>query len=345
MSLNVARLSVARVAAATLLVGLILAATPALAQEPGDDVSTPPPLDSQKPLAQEAHRHVVWFGGTVWGKVLIVLTGGLFALRGHHYFREKVKRDGLAGRGGRLARRYAEEHLRTLLAHRQFEEAADFVLVLGAANEGPATDRARELEAAELYLKAGRNQKAADLLIKKGRFLRAGEAYEKGGKHELAAEYFIRAGELLRAEKNFLALNDKVACARMWAKAGDSSRAAAYFTETSAPREAGEELEKLGLVTEAVAHYAEAFSQLAANPALASNVGQDPEAQDLFTRVCRLYPKLAPQDRDRFAPLLLKHGIPTAIAHVFKKAGDSDRVAQVEATIAARNDDAARAAG
>src|SRR5262249_18552376 len=159
---------------------LFLLVTPVFAQDDDLQPGPPPPLDTSKPLHQEAGRHVAWFGRTAWGKILGVLVVGLGALRFYSPRRVRFTRAALEGRGGARARRFAEQRVRALLAYRKYEEAAELVLVMGQAGwSGPPNDRTRVVEAAELFMRGGRNVRAAELLVEKGKFLRAAEAYER----------------------------------------------------------------------------------------------------------------------------------------------------------------------
>lgn len=288
-------------ALSALIVTLALA-TPALAQD------EPPPLDTSKPIAEQATTQAVWFGQTTWGKVLIVLIVGLTALRIYTAWRLRLERaqqgDVVEGPG----RSYAERNLQKLIAHGQFEQAAELVLKLGKNGSGPAEDRLRELEAAELYLRAGRNILAAEVFVRRGRFLRGAEAYERAGRHPQAAELFERAGAYERAERCYLEAQNKPAIATMWAEAGDHEKAAEYFTEICRPREAAEHLEKMGRKADAVGAYIDAHALIVSAASREKAHGfEDAEAKDVLGRILALYDELGEADRYRYAGFVAKH--------------------------------------
>ncbi len=275
-----------------------------------------------------------WFWRQWYGKVVVVLVGASVALRVFYALRSNAEQAAARGGGGVMGDYFARKQLDSLLQGAKFEDAAEHVLKMGANGKGPPGDPQREIEAAELFLKARRFGRAAEIFVKKGRLKRAAEAYERAQSSDLAAELYEKAQYYERAELMYLQAKNMPAVARMWSNAGNHQKAAAYFTEIARPKEAGEHLEKLGKKAEACEKYVEAFSLLTTGASRDKqlrpgerDIGVEAESKELFAKICKLYDEA--KDWDRYAAFLLKQGRPDAAAEVFRKAGDLPRAAEL----------------
>lgn len=276
----------------------------------------------------------LWFVRQWYGKVVLALVAISIFLRVFYALRARAERAASRGGGGVMGDFFAQKQLEKLLQAAQFEQAADHVLRMGASGKGPASDPLREIEAAELFLKARRFGRAAEIFVKKGRLKRAAEAYERAQSFDLAAELYEKAQDYERAEHNYLQAKNKPAVARMWSQAQNHQKAAAYFAEIARPKDAAEHLEKLGKKTEATEKYVEALSLLTTGASRDKplrpgerDIGVEAESKELFARICKLYDET--KDWEKYAAFLLKHDRPDAAAEVFRKAGNLPRAAEL----------------
>ncbi|MEZ0228011.1 MAG: tetratricopeptide repeat protein [Planctomycetota bacterium] len=276
----------------------------------------------------------MWFWRQWYGKVVVILVGVSVFLRVFYAVRSNAQQAAARGGGGLMGDYFAQKQLETLLQGAKFEDAAEHVLRMGAGGKGQSSDPNREIEAAELFLKARRFGRAAEIFVKKGRLKRAAEAYERAQSFDLAAELYEKAQDYERAEHMYLQAKNKPAVARMWSTAGNHQKAAAYFTEIARPKEAGEHLEKLGKKVEACEKYVEALSLLTTGAsrdkqlrAGERDIGVEAESKELFAKICKLYDEA--KDWDRYAAFLMKQGRPDAAAEVYRKAGDLPRAAEL----------------
>lgn len=295
-------------AAALLL--LLAGPSAAHAQDPTHGVASP----------SEAAANLLAFLGTVPGKSILALAGGLIALRVYYAARSvfSVRADARLGPPrGPLAGFLARRRLEFLTKNRRFEEAADLL---------QAWEPGRALEAAELYIKAKRYTRAAALLVANNRLRRAAETYVQAGAHDLAAELFEKAEELARAEENYVRAGNKLAAGRLLAQAGKPEKAARYFVEAQAPREAGEQLERAGRKREAVEQYVEALALL--DRAHTSSIGSRPGERQLGTdrardelcdRILRLYGELG--DTEGQVGVLIEQDRPADAAKILETSG------------------------
>lgn len=326
--------------AATAAVGARILLGAALAQDDSPPASPVPVLpNGEVPWDQALKRDVKNLLGTPAGKVILLLIVLLTLVRVFFALRERGKRAAHAGGRGLLGKFFAHRELETLTKAGRFDEAGELVLTIAASEPGPPADPTRELEAAELFLKAKRFQRAAEIFARKGKGRRAAEAYERAQLPELAAELYEKAGERERAEEQYLKAKNKPAVARMWAAAGDAAKASRYFLELSRPRDAAEQLEKLGDKAGALKHYVEAFQMLSASatPDRVTHgeirvpgeriLGVDTESKELFSRICRLYEET--QSWDEYARFLVQQGRTDAAGEIFRKAGDWRKAAEL----------------
>jgi tetratricopeptide (TPR) repeat protein len=279
-------------------------------------------------------KTVSWFLHQKAALVVLGLLGLSLFLRVFFGLRARAEKAAAAGGGGLMGDYFAQKQLEKLLQAAKFEDAAEHVLKMGASGKGPPQDPNREIEAAELFLKARRFGRAAEIFVAKGKVKRAAEAYERAQTFDVAAELYEKAQDYERAEHNFLQAKNKPSVARMWAQAGNHQKAAAYFAEIGRPKEAGEHLEKLGKKSEAIDRYVEAFSLLTVGAsrdrtlrAGERDLGVESESKDLFARICRLFDET--KDWERYTAFLLKQERPDAAAEVFRKAGDLPRAAEL----------------
>jgi tetratricopeptide (TPR) repeat protein len=305
-----------------------------LAQDDGAKAAPPPPppVDHGTSIRWDEVKALV---ETPVGKGIIAAVVVLTLIRIVYGFREMAKQAARSGGQGMFGKYYAQKELESLMKSGRFEEAAELVLTMGQNGPSPPGDPGRELEAAELFLKAKRFQRAAEIFVRKGKPKRGAEAYERAQQNDLAAELFEKAGDLARAEENYLKAKNKAAVARMWSAAGNSAKAATYFTELSRPRDAAEHLEKLGKKSEALTKYCEAFQMLASSASPDKDrgargervLGVDTESKELFSKICALYDEL--KDVDGYAQFLIKHERADAAAEIYRKAGKLDRAADL----------------
>lgn len=310
--------------------------TPAPDPEQRDDLGRetapqPKPADTTWDVVRD---NVGWFWRQWYGKVVVGLVGLSICLRVYYGLRANAQKAAARGGGGLMGDFFAQKQLEKLLQSAQFEDAAEHVLKMGASGKGPAGDPTREIEAADLFLKARRFGRAAEIFVKKGRLKRAAEAYERAQSFDLAAELYEKAQDYERAEHNYLQAKNKPAVARMWSAAGNHAKAAAYFTEIARPKEAGEHLEKLGKKSEAIDKFVEALSLLTTGASRDKalrpgerDIGVEAESKELFAKICKLFDEA--KDWDRYAKFLLKQERPDAAAEVFRKAGDLPRAAEL----------------
>lgn len=314
----------------------------ALAQEPPpdneqrDDLGreTAPPPKATDSAWDVVRENGGWFWRQWYGKVVVALVGASVVLRVFYALRANAEHAAARGGGGMMGDFFAQKQLEKLLQGAKFEDAAEHVLRMGAAGKGPANDPQREIEAAELFLKARRFGRAAEIFVKKGRMKRAAEAYERAQSFDLSAELYEKAQDYERAEHMYLQAKNKPAVARMWSTAGNHAKAAAYFTEIARPKEAGEHLEKLGKKAEAIDKYVEALSLLTTGASRDKqlrpgerDIGVEAESKDLFAKICKLFDEA--KDWERYAAFLIKQGRPDAAAEVFRKAGNLPRAAEL----------------
>jgi tetratricopeptide (TPR) repeat protein len=262
------------------------------------------------------------------GKVIIVLTVGLVALRIYYAIRKAVSvraDERLGPPRGFLSGYFAQMRLDKLVKARRYEEAADLL---------QAWQPGRAIEAAELYIKAKKYVRAAAILVANNRLRRAAETYVRAGSFDLAAELFERAEDLSSAEDNYLRAGNKLAAARMLAKAGKPEKAARYFADAERPREAAEQLEKAGKTREAVEKYVEALALLeragsfdrGAHPR-ERMMGGNRMLDQLCDKILALYEKLG--DSESQVELLLERERPAEAAAVLKKSGDYKTAAEI----------------
>jgi len=270
-----------------------------------------------------------WYGKVVVGLIILSVI-----LRVYFALRSRAENVAARGGGGVMGDFFAQKQLEKLLQAAKFEDAAEHVLLMGASGKGPSGDPQREIEAAELFLKARRFGRAAEIFVKKNRLKRAAEAYERAQSFDLAAELYEKAQDYERAEHMYLQAKNKPAVARMWSAAGNHAKAAAYFTEIARPKEAGEHLEKLGKKLEAIDRYVEALSLLTTgasrDKALRAgerDIGIEAESKELFNKICALFNDA--KDWERYAAFLMKQERPDAAAEVFRKAGNLPRAAEL----------------
>ena len=311
---------------------VLLCAAVASGQEDGHVLAPPKPTDTRWDTIRNTG---VWFWHQWYGKVVVGLLFVSLVLRIYYAFRARADRAARQGGGGVMGDYFAQKQLEKLLQAARFEEAAEHVLKMGAGGKGPPGDTHREIEAAELFLKARRFGRAAEIFVKRGRLKRAAEAYERAQSFDLAAELYEKSQDYERAEHNYLTAKNKPAVARMWAQSGNHQKAAAYFIEIGRPRDAAEHLEKLGKKAEATERYVEALSLLTVGGATRDKVlrtgerdiGVEAESKELFAKICKLYDET--KDWDRYSTFLIKHDRPDAAAEVFRKAGNLPRAAEL----------------
>jgi tetratricopeptide (TPR) repeat protein len=286
-------------------------------------------LTSKEALAQDSFRpasvgeaihHLGTFFGTTPGHVVLVLGGGLVALRIYYAGRSALSAGADARLGpprGLLGTFLAKKRLAGLVAQQRYEEAADLL---------QACDPGRVLEAAELYIKAKRYTHAAALLVANNRLSRAAETYARAGSHDLAAELFEKAEEFERAEEHYLRAGNKLSAARLLARTHKPERAARLYSEAESPREAGEQLEKAGKKREAVEQYVHALALLGRPDTSAVGVrpgerriGHDHARDELCQKIVELYAELG--DTEGQIRVLIEQERPADAARVLQAAG------------------------
>jgi tetratricopeptide (TPR) repeat protein len=268
----------------------------------------------------EAVDFFVHFLKTPPGVILLVLAGGLVALRIYYAARSAVSVRSDARLGpprGFLSSYFAKIRLEQLKAQKRWEDAAD-LLQAWKPGEG--------VEVAELLIKAKKYARAASILVAHKRLRTAADTYVRAGTYDLAAELFERAQDLPRAEENYLRAGNKLAAARLCARAGKPEKAARYYAEAERPREAAEQLEKAGKTREAAEKFVEAlaFVQRAGTLETASHpkerlVGGSKLRDELCDKILELYQKLG--DADAQVELLVEHERPNEAADVLRGTG------------------------
>jgi tetratricopeptide (TPR) repeat protein len=310
---------------------VLLAASLAVAQDDPHVLPPVKPTDTHWDTVRNTFRWLwhQWYGKVIFGLIVVSL-----ALRIYYAFRSRAERAAHQGGGGMMGDYFAQKQLDKLLQAARFEEAAEHVMKMGAGGKGPPNDQHREIEAAELFLKARRFGRAAEIFVKHRRLKRAAEAYERAQSFDLAAELYEKSQDFERAEHNYLTAKNKPAVARMWAESGNHQKAAAYFIEIGRPRDAAEHLEKIGKKAEACERYVEALSLLSVGAtrdkvlhAGERDIGVEAESKELFTRICKLYEET--KDWEKYSAFLIKHQRPDAAAEVFRKSGNLPRAAEL----------------
>jgi len=326
-------LAVGLVSVAPAFVPLRAPLASAIAQDTQPPTDLPPtkPTDTRWDVARDTG---IWFWRQWYGKVVLGLVVLSVIARTYYGFRSSAERAAARGGGGMMGDFFAQKQLEKLLQGAKFEEAADHVLKMGQSGKGPQADPNREIEAAELFLKARRFGRAAEIFVKKNRLKRAAEAYERAQSFDLSAELYEKAQDYERAEHMYLQAKNKPAVARMWGQSGNHQKAASYFTEIGRPRDAADHLEKLGKKAEAVEKYVEALSLLTVGASRDKllrpgerDIGVEAESKELFAKICKLYDEV--KDWEHYTAFLIKHDRPDAAAEVYRKAGDLPRAAEL----------------